>query len=42
MEEAKGVAFDLDDALIGTESNLDWLFTEPLRKYLRNIELIVH
>ena len=26
MEDTKGVAFDLDDVLLDTESNLDWLY----------------
>ena len=26
MGNAKGVAFDLDDVLLDTESNLDWLY----------------
>jgi|GEM_PF-6368617 len=33
MEDTNGVAFDLDDVLLDTESNLDWLY-RALRKTL--------
>ena len=36
MRDRKGVAFDLDDVLLDTESNLDWLniaFRKTLAEY---------